>query len=256
MTETTETNRIDILLDVTMTAVRRPTLLKETLYSFYKNCFYKVADHARLIINIDPIGEKVSSQEMIEVASAYFRHVHVNLPSTPSFPEAFKWCWNKSTAPWVFHLEDDWRLLDFIDIFELMNTMESFPELASLRIPFFSSTENSMKNWNIHFPWNGSYFECPADRRRGAGFAGHPSLLRGKFVNACAPLINPKLNPEKQFHGGNGPLCAEVLKWQYGVYGKPNSPKMLEDIGAKWKQQYNFRKSGNKAFFTQWEART
>lgn len=246
----------NIIMDVTMTAVRRPSLLKHTLASFYSNLFCRIADYTRLIINVDPIGEDVRPQEMIEVASGFFGHIYVNFPSKPSFPEAFKWCWGKSDAPWVFHLEDDWKLLREVNILEMMHIMDCEPELASLRLPFFNATETNMKNWNIHFPWNGDYFECPTDRRKGAGFAGHPSLLRGKFVQRCAPLLDTMRNPEKQFHGGNTKLVNEVLNWKYGVYGEPNSPKILEDIGAEWKAKHNFRKSGNKAFFTQWEART
>ena len=70
-----------------------------------------------------------------------------------------------------------------------------------------------MKNWDKHFPWNGyrGYFECPDELRQGVGFCGHPSLIKMEYVKNCAPHIIPEVNPEKQFHGGNGELLDEVV---------------------------------------------
>lgn len=245
----------DILVDIVMTATRRPEVLKETLNSFYRNFFAPVRDRCRLIINIDPVGENIPSCDIIDIASAYFTRNFIGLPSTPSFPRAFKWCWEKVEAPWVFHLEDDWGLLESVDITAMIAMMEKHQDLASLRLPKFSSGESHMKNWNLFFPWNGEFFGCPDNLRQTAGFAGHPSLLRGDFVKKCAPLISEELNPEKQFHGDNDPLVYEVLKWRYGVWGQPNSNPLIKDLGEKWRVNNNFKKAGgtNKAFFTQWE---
>jgi hypothetical protein len=242
-----------ILIDITMTAVRRPEILKRTLHSFYKNLFHPIIDQCRLIINIDPVGEDIPSYNMDSIVSGYFRRYAINLPMTAHFPTAFCWTWNKATAPWVFHLEDDWELLEFIDIGALIHVMKKHRNLASLRLPFFNSTSDEMKNWNLHFPWNGEYFECPDNLKQAAGFAGHPSLLRGEFVRNCAPLLRLDLNPEKQFHEGNPDLLMEVMKWDYGVWGRPNHPRMIKDIGIEWKTTNKFIKKGNKAFFVEWE---
>lgn len=245
----------DILIDITMTACQRPEILKETLNSFFRNLLAPVQDRCRLIINIDPIGEDFSAYKIADIASAYFTRNFICLPSTPSFPRAFKWCWDKVEAPWVLHLEDDWGLLAPVDITAMIAMMEKHRDLASLRLPKFSADCAFMKNWNLFFPWNGEFFECPDGYRRAAGFAGHPSLLRGEFVKKCAPLINETLNPEKQFHGDNDPLVMEVLNWRYGVWGQPNSNPLIKDLGEKWRVNNNFKKAGgiNKAFFTQWE---
>jgi len=246
-------NYQDLLVDITMTAVKRPEILKKTLHSFFRNCFAPIADRCRLIINVDPIGDPVCAEKMMEIVSGYFRRFYVNFPATPSFPKAFLWTWDKVRAPWAFHLEDDWELRIPVNILDMIKMMEDYPQLASLRLPFFRSEETYMKNWNLRFPWNGSYFECPGNLRQTAGFAGHPSLLRGRFVHECAELIDINLNPEKQFHGDNDFLVNEVLHWEYGVWGKPNSPAMINDIGTEWKARNKFQKAGSKAFFTQWE---
>jgi hypothetical protein len=243
----------EILIDITMTAVRRPDILKRTLNSFFRNIFAPIIDRCRLVVNIDPIGDDIASHELCKIFSAYFKHYMVNMPMESSFPRAFRWTWTRSDAPWVFHLEDDWELMESIDIKFMIEMMEKFPQLASLRLPFFHSATTTMKNWNLFFPWNGFYFECPPNLRKTAGFAGHPSLIRGEYVKRCAPLIDIKLNPEKQFHGGNEPLLNEVMRWEYGVWGKPNSQRMIKDIGIEWRNANRFQKKGSKAFFTEWE---
>lgn len=236
-----------------MTAVRRPEILKRTLHTFFMRCFAPVINKCRLIINVDPVGDDIASHELNKIVSAYFKHYIIGMPMEASFPKAFKWTWDWATAPWVFHLEDDWELLTGVDIMFMIELMEKFPNLASLRLPFFPSTERTMKNWNLFFPWNGHFFECPVNLRQTAGFAGHPSLLRGDFVRNCAPLINVNLNPEKQFHGDNDRLVNEVLQWKYGVFGLPNHPKVIKDIGGEWRNANKFQKKGPKAFFKEWE---
>ena len=243
----------DVLIDITMTAVRRPEILKRTLHSFYRHMLAPIIDRCRLIINIDPIGDPIASYELCDIAQGYFSRVTVNLPMEPDFPKAFLWTWAQSSAPWVFHLEDDWELLAPVDITAMIAAMGKNPTLASMRLPFFDSAATSMKNWNLWFPWNGKYFTCPQDLRQAAGFCGHPSLLRGEFVRRCTSLIDTRLNPEKQFHGDNNALIMEGLNWDYGVWGQPNSKKVLADIGAEWKVKNKFQKAGSKAFFTQWE---
>jgi hypothetical protein len=215
--------------------------------------FAPIIDQCRLIINIDPIGDNIASYELCDIAQGYFSRVTMNLPMQSNFPKAFLWTWAQSSAPWVFHLEDDWELLAPVDPMAMITTMGGRPILASMRLPFFNAAATTMKNWNLWFPWNGEYFECPDHHRQAAGFCGHPSLLRGEFVRRCTPLIDVKLNPEKQFHGDNLALVMEGLNWDYGVWGQPNSPKILADIGAEWKIQNKFQKAGSKAFFTQWE---
>jgi len=110
-----------------------------------------------------------------------------------------------------------------------------------------------MKNWNLWFPWNGEFFICPDDIRVTQGPCGHPSLLKGDYVKRCALLIDPKDNPEKQFHKANSDLGKEVAKWQFGVFGKPNESNYIRDLGREWMVKNNFKKKGSKAFFTEWE---
>jgi len=182
----------------------------------------------------------------------YDRNV-INVSEKPSFPAAFKWVWaNINNSDFVIHLEDDWLLKRPANVSNMISILNSEDDLALLRMPLFQSQENKMKNWNLMYPWNGRYFECPKEYIGRAGFCGHPSLIKSQFVRNCAKHIKTNLNPEKQFHELNVALKTEVCKWRYGVYGSPNEAALIEDIGRKWMIKNNFRKSGMKGWFKNW----
>lgn len=239
-------------MDILMTAVRRPEVIKKTLASF-ADALDNYAAH-RLIINIDPVGgSHFELTEVFQICKSFFKEFLFRSPSTPSFPKAFQHCWEKSESDIVFMLEDDWELIQNIDVQSILDTLNSEPDLALLRLPMFQSTENQMKNWNKFFPWNGKYFECPDDQRGGVGFCGHPSFIKKEFIRNSLPFLSKDLNPEKQFHSRGSKLLDEVMKWSYGVWGKPNSPPTIIDIGRPWIAKTKWQKSGNKAHFTKWE---
>lgn len=251
-----------MFLNVTMTAMNRRELINTTVSSFYHNLLrnFKPVSHRRFIMNIDPLPDKPTTaadiESIINIVDFYDFTYAVNTPEEANFGEAFKWCWSLCDVDWVFNLEDDWELLRPVDIKDLILIMQNNPDLASLRLPQFRSDADGMKNWNLWFPWNGEFFECPDDLRVSQGFCGHPSLIRGEFVKKCAPLIDPTKNPEKQFHHGNPALVEEVAKWRFGVYGKPNESNYIQDLGRRWMVDNGYRKSGAKAYFMNWEKHT
>lgn len=242
-------------MQVTIIACRRHELLLKTLESFHVNLFRWVeyADPWEAIINIDPVGIDKSAIDCIDVCNIFFKKVTVRTPETPNFSEAFKWVWSKVTSEYVLHLEDDWKLLRKVDLGDVFDILETEPNLALLRLPQFKAGHDSMKNWNLHFPFNGRYYECPETLKMSAGFCGHPSIIRGEFVRRTWPHINTTINPEKQFHRGPKELMKEVARWRYGVYAKPNDPPAIQDLGRKWMIANKLRKQGNKAWFTRWE---
>jgi len=236
-------------IDITMTATIRPELIRETLGSFKRNLFLN--HPCKLIINVDPVGEKQDPAKIVDIAREYFPTVKFRISPKPHFGRAFKWCWSEVEADLVFHLEEDWELLQEVDLQAMINLLNLEPDLAILRLPAFKANENNMKNWNLFFKWNGRYFECPHDHRTAAGFSGHPSLIRSEFVKSTRELLIEELNPEKQFHYKRI-VKREVLKWRYGVFSQPNHPAYIRDMGREWMIKNRFAKQGVKGFFTQW----
>lgn len=241
------------LIDITITATRRPEILFQTLHSFYDKCFRGIAKECRVIINVDPVGHNIPSINVLNVVSSFFPRYCIRMPLDPSFPKAFIWTWTNADAPWIFHLEEDWELLQDLDMLDMIETMNRFPQLALLRLPYNPSGEVSQKNWSHFYPWNGHYYECPHERRVELGFCGHPSLVRGSFVRGAVPYIHPDRNPEKQFHHGDDDLIMHVARHTYGNWGKPGHGPYVRDIGRQWMIQHGYAKKGNKAHFTEWE---
>jgi len=241
-------------VDITMTATCRPEVIVRTLESFLDNVEYN--GRYRLIINIDPIGTSCQAETLDFVTTVFDPKQHQVMPFLPSqanFPNAFIRVWKAVEAPFVFHLEDDWEIVSKIDMSEMLSIMERHQDLAILRLPFRPTSDTYSKNWRFFFPWNGEFFECPAEHKLEVGFCGHPSLIRGEFVKNTVVWLSSNSNPEKQFHHGHPQLMEEVLRWRYGVYAKPLSPPTVRDIGREWMVKHGFRKKGNKAFFTVWE---
>lgn len=261
------------MLDITITATQRHEILRRTLESFKKNLF-KDYPIRSININIDPVGPDKDHSACLEVCLDIFANVDVKqiptnsyimpegsidtiinyrAPEKPNFAEGFKWAWNEARTNFVFHLEDDWELLREIDLNEMINMLNKHEDLALLRLPQFRSTEKTMKNWNLFYPWSGEYFKCPLDLVTTAGFCGHPSLIKGEFVQNTAPYIDITKNPEKQFHHGPKEIMEEVAKWKFGVYSQPNMPAAIADIGRKWSVETGWQKKGPKAWFLEWE---
>lgn len=241
-----------------MTATVRLSILKKTLDSFFKYMFNRYVNEGHelnLIMNVDPVGNDSSGPGFHSVLKDRFHSLLIKVPEEPSFPKAFKYTWETVSrdADYVFHLEDDWELLRDVNIFHLLRILEGEEKLAILRLPFFHAGPTFMKNWNKFFPYNGVYYECPEDLRTVVGFCGHPSLIKGDFVRNTATYLDDFRNPEKQFHKGNEDVVREVAKWNYGVWGVPGEPPLIQDTGREWMVENGFRKQGSKAYFIQWE---
>lgn len=242
------------MIDIMTTATLRPEILKKTYSSFREKLIKD--EPVRIILNVDPVGDDCDPKEVVDIAMEIFKGAPIvwNVPKTPGFSKAFRWCWEQAVCDFVLNLEDDWELLEEIDLNYMKELLSADEILASLRIPFFAAEEKRMVNWNTEvFLWNGKYFECPRQMQRLVGFSGHPSLLKGEFVKKCARLIDITRNPEKQFHADNQALVAEVMRWKFGVYGYPKSRKMLSDIGRPWRAKTGWGKKSPTFFFNQWE---
>ena len=242
------------MLDIVMTATKRPEILRTTLESFKKYMLDTV--ECRLIINVDPVGvDYVTQMEVVAIAGGYFPNLLYKCSEVASFPKAFKWVFLRSESDYVLYLEDDWELLRIVDFVDIVMKLNENPKLALLRLAAFHASESTMKNWNKFFPYDAAkgYFVCPDELKLGVGFCGHPSVIKKEFIDKTVPYLASRANPEKQFHrGGPKEVTTEVMKWEFGVYSKPNNPPLIRDIGRRWMVENNFRKAGSKAFFTNW----
>lgn len=243
-------------IDITMTAVLRSSILEKTLKSFLKNVFYKDIERYRLIINIDPVGDKEKFKHIIRICESYFDDVLYNMPKKPSFPKAVIWTWSQVKANWVFHLEDDWIIYRKIDIDRMINILKERPTIACLRLcklPISKSKRPRLFN-NCRYNYNKrDGFLLSSDSKKQFGL--NPVLIRGNFVKSAVPQMVDYKNPEKQFRYGNELMRDFVMKWEYAIYGKPGDPPLVADHGLEWRIKHGFIKPRDKQFLV-WKRRT
>lgn len=254
-----------MIINITMTAIRRPELHERVLKSFCEKmfCTLKPTDPnvwLRFIINIDPIGlDGYGTFDIAKILNKYMTHPYCHVAhdsKLANFAKALHTVWNTSReegGDFTFHLEDDWELLQPVDLLNLIRIMQKFPTLQILRLNAFGSGQKQTKNWNKYIPWNGIFFEIPPNERGLLGFTGHPSLIRQSFVNEVVPQLNPNRNPEKQIKGKN-PAFKHLFQDpnRYGVWGVRGKGPIVRDIGRPWMIKNGYRKKGSKAWFTEY----
>lgn len=249
--------------DITCTATLRPELLSVTLKSHYENLFRNNDNirNARFIINIDKTGAKRNQHEskvydILKIIEQYnFYDIVFRIGHKPHFPTAFIWCMEQLENKLVFHLEEDWQLVQHINFNNMLEMFDKYKSLVHLRLSAFNSGGYQCKNWNRFLNWNGDFFEVKQEEKGTIGWCGHPSLNRVSFIKDCLEFIDISKNPEKQIKGRkySHPINSIINMSRFGCYHKPNTLKAEIDIGRKWMVENNWAKSGNKAWFTNWE---
>ncbi len=234
-------------IDITMTAVIRPGILGDTLKTIVENVVDDI-DRFRLIINIDPIGAKIKPAKVIKTARRYFPNLIYNIPNVPSFPKAVKWTWSKTTAPFVLHWEDDIDILRKIDINNMIEILNKYKELSSLRL-FKHPTPKArvMKTFSCRWKYNKDGFYIASDWRKQFGL--NPILIKQEFVSEAVPLLRDNINPEKQFRFSQKYMVPLIKKWKYGLYTKPGQARLIDGRkGQRWKNKMKLQKPKGQTF--------
>jgi len=240
-------------IDITMTAVLRPNILEGTLKRIVKH----VVDDPkrfRLIINIDPVGEKVKPQKVINVARKYFKNVVYNVPDKPSFPKAVKWVWGESKAPFVFHWEDDVNILRNIDVKDMIRILKQHRLISSLRLYSKSTPRKKLlKTFSCNWRYNEKGFYIAKDWRRQFGL--NPILIKRAFIDEAVERMVDTVNPEKQFRNTQKYMIPLIKKWRYGLYTNPGDGRLVNGRkGQQWKNKMKLQKPRTGKFLA-WDKR-
>lgn len=229
-------------IDIVTTATLRPDILHSTLNSFTKNIF-KDKSQYRFIINIDPVGDMTKSKDdVIAVAKKYFDDVVVNSPKVASFPKAVMWLWENTSADYIFHLEDDWMVNREIDISDMVNILEKYPSICTVRLSkgVIGAGGKILKPYKCKFARE-------EDRRRFKLFPRislNPTLIRGSFAREAVKVMTPDINPESQLVYGwarrernfqSDRIDKFLEGWEYSVYTACGENPVVADTGRKWR---------------------
>ena len=239
-------------IDITMTAVLRPSLLAETLLTIKKNVCKDQIDRFRLIINIDPIGENIKPAKVIKTARKIFSDVIYNVAKTPSFPKAVKWVWEQATAPYILHWEDDVDILHPVDIDDMIGILKRHDKLSSLRLyKAVTPNKKSFRTFACIWDYNKEGFFIARDWRKQFGL--NPILIKSEFVKDATQRMVLNTNPEKQFRVSQKNMRPLIKKWQYALYTRPGSPRMIDGRkGQTWKNKIKLDKPKGTTFL-KWE---
>ena len=208
-------------IDITTSATIRPALLERTLSSFRSGMLSNDYEY-RFIINIDPIGESASADDVLNVARSHFKEVIFRKPDVPCFAGAVIWCWQQTTSDIVFHLEDDWVLLQPVNLASALKTIADFPQYDSFRLS------------KRYVPVTNESRVQPSNRNR---LALNPVFIRNSFIQQAVRYMLPTKNPEKQLRITD-PECGDFIKkTQHGIYVEQGPGPIIIDIGREWMEQ-------------------
>jgi len=239
-------------VDITMVAVIRPDLVRRTLKTIVAN-IVDDPERFKLILNIDPIGEKIKPEKVAKIAKEYFGNVIYNIPKKPSFAKAVKWVWENSNTPYIFHIEDDWDIARKININHMIKIMMKYKELSSLRLYKYNTPKREkFFTFGCNWRYNKEGFYV-ADRWQ-KQFGLNPILIRREFINEALPRMRDDINPEKQFRDTQKYMKPIIKKWKYALYTKPGDKALAIDTGTKWRRKTKFIKPSKKTFLT-WETK-
>lgn len=213
---------------VTTTAMPRPELLKQTYESFQKGMPWFDFKKMTLYLNIDMFPNtqgKDKVPEILDIARSIFgtvicRNEIEALSTIPSFPAAIKWLFTKADSEFVFHLEDDWLLLEEVPE-NIFSYFENNPNLMQI----------GLRAWKLSEP----------------RFVLSPNIMRSSFCNLVAKDMVMHKNPEQQIRGINPyPPAQSFLYWPF------EEKVILQDTGRSWMKNTSFAR-GDGDDFTKWK---
>jgi len=212
------------MIDITMTACIRPDVHKVVFESLKRNL--KTSHELRLIMNIDPKGDGTTREEVMAQASLFFETALFHQPAQASFFHAVRTVWNLCQTEFVLQWEDDWELLQPLDLDLCIDYLQSHDKVSLIGFykgPTPVTGRFSYKGLDLgvrarnrpHFP--------PALMEK--------SYVKGMLRRMRKPPAKNDPSPMMRKH----PVFLEFIntKQQLVLFG-PDKSLMVKDIGREW----------------------
>lgn len=228
-------------IDVSLISGRRPDLLERTLVSFQRHLF-QFFEIANFRVNLDAFGgNEQDHAKCKEVIIKFFPKAKINEPRQPGFGKAVQFLWSTLESPFALHLEDDWIAHEDIK-----------PEHV---FPLFEGRTRQVTFLNEHKRRKGNaLFDCKRTRSlfspfktydiRKPLFTTSPGFIHSSFARICAELMDPALDPEKQFYNGfNAELENFANFYRNRFLIGQIQPDVISDTGRDWREVRKLEKS-------------
>lgn len=198
-----------MITEITSTELARPGVIEESIKSFRSKFKGINFSECTLYINIDPYPAGADRREVVKLCERHFKKVVANLPDTPNFAAALKWCWSQPTNLHFMHFEMDWVLNEKVSLCDIME--------------FFKAKSTVCVNLRA-YPAK-RYYVCLS-----------PSIVKTTFAKKVSEHLNLTVNPEHQ-------LRRPARAWpqgrrlqsnrEIGIH-YPSDRVIISDIGRKW----------------------
>ena len=227
-------------IDLTMTTALRPDVLDKTLRSIRKNLI--LDRELRLIINIALVGGlgKYTELDVHVVIQKYFTEYLTRSKKVSSSTDGLKWTWGKVQSDYILQWEDDWELLEKVDLSVLIKWMNqnSWTDMISLDRCGKSVLDypESMKL----FKHTHSNFWAKIDGT--TTLVGFPTLYRRERIKEVVNLIDPQF--QLGVNSAKDTIQSVIHDWNIytytGIFGS-----LVQDIGRAWMEKNNLVRSIN-----------
>ncbi len=199
-----------MVIDFLMTATCRPSIVHKSLSSFSSMLVGSDFSSRVLYLNVDPVPVGCKCVKVLNVCKKFFGSVVCRTPKKPNFSVAQKWCFGSSKGKLVFNLQDDWTLLERVNLDKmsafLLVKHRANESIAQARLPYRPNMSRSKMFLS-------------------------PSLMLGEFCRSFAKTMVSNKNPEVQLKAqGRGRSCV------YPVVRR----SIVKDIGRKWLKAHGY----------------
>lgn len=220
-------------IDVSLVCGSRPKLLTRMMASFDGNIFSGLA-LGNVFVNIDPFGgDSRAQRECRSIVYNYFPAANIRMAADCSFGAAVKHLWALPTSRVFLHLEDDWLAIRKYDLSAIASHSKSRVKQIQLAKPHFPASLWTRYRFRPLLS-NGVFIPNPMR----PSFSTSPSLIESSFAHEVSKLLDPKLDPEKQFFNGqNGPLEMYLRAFRAKALLSFYESPVIEDIGRAWQRE-------------------
>ncbi len=201
-------------MDVVIIASIRPRILELTIKSFMSKL---LTSDVRFIVNVDPVGEKYSQQDVIDVIRKYSNNIVSRTPDKSSFSDAVRWCWSQVESEYFLHLEDDWCLKKNVDINSVIKIL-SENDVQGIRLNLSRNKKDANESGFVESD----------------GLSLNPTIFKTSFIKTLLPIFDISKDPEKQFR------VKKIANFYY--YGLPGESSYVIDTGKKWRKYMGLTK--------------
>ena len=205
-------------LAFTTTAMNRPSVVAATYGSFTKYLTGVDFKNSTLYINIDPLPSGRGRKAVVKIARTFFGNVIPRYPKKANFAAAVNWLWSQPDDDYIFHLEDDWAMLESVDINTLLAIFDKRPAMLQVVLRAY---------WYKY-----------------AKFCLSPSIIKRELYKHVGGSLDESINPEVQLRGQIVNMHKKVAAYPHRV--------IIKDIGRKWLRTLAYRKPRRKSEFTSW----